>query len=107
MCRGAEAWRGASLFNLLEFPKQFRKADGVEATKLPLYTNFRSGARILEAADVLIGELPAQQRPDPDKRLVDPNAGIDPLLAVAAAPLVSAAVAVVIGVPLIDRKSVV
>ena len=41
-----------------------------EATKLPLYTNFRSGARILEAADVLIGQLPAQQRPDPDKRLV-------------------------------------
>ena len=41
-----------------------------EATKLPLYTNFRSGARILEAADILIGQLPAQQRPDPNKRLV-------------------------------------
>jgi len=64
------AWRGASLFNLLEFPNQFRKVDGKEATKLPLYTNFRSGARILEAADVLIGQLPAKQRPDPDKRLV-------------------------------------
>ena len=64
------AWRGASLFNLLEFPNQFRKVDGGEATKLPLYTNFRSGARILEAADILIGQLPAQQRPDPDKRLV-------------------------------------
>ena len=64
------AWRGASLFNLLEFPKQFRRASGEDAPKLPLYTNFRSGARILEAADVLIGELPAAQRPDPDKRLV-------------------------------------
>jgi len=64
------AWRGASLFNLLEFPRQFRRSDGSEAVKLPLYTNFRSGARILEAADVLIGQLPAQQRPDPDKRLV-------------------------------------
>jgi DNA helicase-2/ATP-dependent DNA helicase PcrA len=64
------AWRGASLFNLLEFPNQFRRADGGGATKLPLYTNFRSGARILEAADILIGRLPAQQRPDPDKRLV-------------------------------------
>ena len=30
---------------------------------------------------------------DPDRRLVDPEAGIDPLLAVAAAPFVSAAVA--------------
>jgi DNA helicase II / ATP-dependent DNA helicase PcrA len=64
------AWRGASLFNLLEFPNQFRTADGDPAPKLPLYTNFRSGARILEAADVLIGQLPAQQRPDPNKRLV-------------------------------------
>ena len=64
------AWRGASLFNLLEFPRQFRRAGGAEASKLPLYTNFRSGARILEAADVLIGRLPAVQRPDPDKRLV-------------------------------------
>ncbi|HVH42771.1 MAG TPA: branched-chain amino acid ABC transporter permease [Labilithrix sp.] len=41
---------------------------------------------------------------DPDKRLVDPNAGIDPLLAVAAAALVSAAVAVVIGVPLMRLR---
>jgi DNA helicase-2/ATP-dependent DNA helicase PcrA len=64
------AWRGASLFNLLEFPNQFRRASGDVAAKLPLYTNFRSGARILEAADILIGELPAHQRPDPDKRLV-------------------------------------
>ena len=64
------AWRGASLFNLLEFPNQFRTAEGEPAPKLPLYTNFRSGARILEAADVLIGQLPAAQRPDPDKRLV-------------------------------------
>ena len=40
---------------------------------------------------------------DPDKRLVDPNAGIDPLLAVAAAPLVSA-VALVIGVPLMRLR---
>jgi DNA helicase II / ATP-dependent DNA helicase PcrA len=64
------AWRGASLFNLLEFPNQFRTSGGDPAPKLPLYTNFRSGARILEAADVLIGALPADQRPDPDKRLV-------------------------------------
>jgi branched-chain amino acid transport system permease protein len=41
---------------------------------------------------------------DPDKRLVDPTAGIDPLLAAAAAPLVSAAVAVVIGIPLMRLR---
>jgi branched-chain amino acid transport system permease protein len=41
---------------------------------------------------------------DPDTRLVDPDAGIDPLLAVAAAPFVSAAVAVVIGIPLMRLR---
>jgi len=64
------AWRGASLFNLLEFPEQFPRADGTPARRLPLYTNFRSGARILHAADRLIDELPTSQRPDPDKALV-------------------------------------
>ena len=41
---------------------------------------------------------------DPDTRLVDPDAGIDPLLAVAIAPLVSAAVALVIGIPLMRLR---
>lgn len=63
------AWRGASLFNLLEFPRQFRKADGSLSERLPLYTNFRSGRRILEAANRIIDEVPESQRPDPDKRL--------------------------------------
>jgi DNA helicase II / ATP-dependent DNA helicase PcrA len=64
------AWRGASLHNLLTFPEQFRRGDGAPAEKLPLYTNFRSGAFILEAADQVIGKVPPKQRPDPDKRLV-------------------------------------
>jgi DNA helicase-2/ATP-dependent DNA helicase PcrA len=64
------AWRGASLHNLLTFPDQFPGSDGAPAEKLPLYTNFRSGAFILEAADQIIGKVPAKQRPDPDKRLV-------------------------------------
>jgi len=63
------AWRGASLFNLLRFPEQFPRADGEPARKLPLYTNFRSGRRILLAADRILEPLPARQRPDPDKRL--------------------------------------
>jgi DNA helicase-2/ATP-dependent DNA helicase PcrA len=62
-------WRGASLFNLLEFRTQFPKADGSPAVRLPLYTNFRSGARILSAADVIIDHIPEDQRPDPEKRL--------------------------------------
>ncbi len=64
------AWRGASLFNLLEFPTRFRTADQRPAARKPLFTNFRSGARILHAADTIIGPLPENQRPDPDKQLV-------------------------------------
>jgi ATP-dependent DNA helicase UvrD/PcrA len=63
------AWRGASLFNLLNFPNQFPLADWQPSPKLPLYTNFRSGARILAAADAIIGPVPEDQRPDPDKEL--------------------------------------
>lgn len=41
---------------------------------------------------------------DADTRLVDPEAGIDPLLAVAVAPLVTGATAVVIGIPLMRLR---
>jgi len=63
------AWRGASLYNLLDFPQQFPCADGAPAERLPLYTNFRSGSRILAAADAMIAPVPAAQRPDPGKQL--------------------------------------
>jgi DNA helicase-2/ATP-dependent DNA helicase PcrA len=63
------AWRGASLYNLLEFPERFTCADGRPAARLPLYTNFRSGSRILAAADALIAPVPESQRPDPGKEL--------------------------------------
>jgi DNA helicase-2/ATP-dependent DNA helicase PcrA len=63
------AWRGASLYNLFRFPGSFPRTDGADAARLPLYTNFRSGARILAAADTIIGQVPADQRPDPEKRL--------------------------------------
>jgi DNA helicase II / ATP-dependent DNA helicase PcrA len=64
------AWRGASLSNLFDFPTDFPRDDGTPAERLPLFTNFRSGARILHAADTIISPLPPAQRPDPDKRLV-------------------------------------
>jgi DNA helicase II / ATP-dependent DNA helicase PcrA len=63
------AWRGASLYNLLDFPRRFRRADGSESECLPLYTNFRSGKRILEAADTIIGHIPPRLRPAEDKKL--------------------------------------
>jgi DNA helicase-2/ATP-dependent DNA helicase PcrA len=64
------AWRGASLYNLLQFQSRFLREDGSPPAKLPLYTNFRSGARILGAADEIIRSLPPEQRPDPEKQLV-------------------------------------
>lgn len=64
------AWRGASLFNLLHFPQQFRLGDGSESPKLPLYTNFRSGSHILAAADTIIAPIPSKLRPDHDKTLI-------------------------------------
>ena len=62
-------WRGASLRNLLVFPTDLPTASGEPSSRLPLYTNFRSGASILAAADRVIGSLPADQRPDPEKVL--------------------------------------
>ena len=41
---------------------------------------------------------------DPDERLVNPDAGIDPLLALAIAPVLTAAVAAAIGVPLLRLR---
>ena len=41
---------------------------------------------------------------DPDDRLLDPEAGIDPLLALAFAPLVTAVVAALVGVPLLRLR---
>lgn len=63
------AWRGASLHNLLAFPAEFPRADGSPSARLPLYVNFRSGSRILAAADEIIRPVPPEQRPDPDKAL--------------------------------------
>jgi branched-chain amino acid transport system permease protein len=41
---------------------------------------------------------------DPDDRLVDPEAGIDPLLALAAAPVLTGIVAALVGVPLLRLR---
>lgn len=68
------AWRGATLHNILNFPKHFLKSDGSLAPMLALEQSFRCGARILEAANALIGHIPVQRRgiaknlrPHPDR----------------------------------------
>ncbi|MGZ4142522.1 MAG: ATP-dependent helicase [Actinomycetota bacterium] len=56
------AWRGASLHNLLAFPRQFPRHDGSEAHVLPLEVNFRSGLDILTLANHLIDKVAPQRR---------------------------------------------
>ncbi len=59
------AWRGASLKNILRFHADFSSG---KADRLPLYVNFRSGSRILDVANAVIGEVPAERRGE-DKEL--------------------------------------
>lgn len=67
------AWRGANLFNILQFPEEFPSDTG-PAERQPLYVNFRSGSRILRVADEIIGQVPEERRagdkelrPHPDR----------------------------------------
>ncbi len=55
------AWRGASLKNILRFHQDFAE-EGVEPADRPLFVNFRSGSRILAAANAVIEGVPAERR---------------------------------------------
>jgi len=55
------AWRGASLKNILRFHEDFG-AEDAEPEDLPLFVNFRSGSRILAAANAVIEKVPAERR---------------------------------------------
>ncbi|HEX6206990.1 MAG TPA: ATP-dependent DNA helicase, partial [Actinomycetota bacterium] len=52
------AWRGATLRNILGFGDDFGASNG----ELPLYVNFRSGSRILAAANHVIEPVPVERR---------------------------------------------
>ncbi|MGH2753544.1 MAG: ATP-dependent DNA helicase [Actinomycetota bacterium] len=55
-------WRGATLHNILNFPKHFPTKDGVPSAMLALEQSFRCGARILDAANVLIRGIAPERR---------------------------------------------
>ncbi|MFY9586400.1 MAG: ATP-dependent DNA helicase, partial [Actinomycetota bacterium] len=69
------AWRGASLRNILRFAEDF-----AGDTK-PLYVNFRSGERILNVANRVIGEVPEQRRAKDKQLRPDPARGAGRVLA--------------------------
>jgi DNA helicase-2/ATP-dependent DNA helicase PcrA len=59
------AFRGASVSNIVRFPEQFPGLDGEPAHVFPLSTNFRSGGRILAAANRISAGLDRVGSVDP------------------------------------------
>lgn len=57
-------WRGSTLFNLLDFPKEhFLRTGGKPHRYLSLADNFRSASRVVQVANAIIDKVPAQRRP--------------------------------------------
>ena len=74
---------------------------------LTLLTGFAGQISLGQGAFFLIGAYTSAVLTvgiDPDSRFVDPTAGIDPVLAVLAAPVLTGIVAAVIGVPLLRLR---
>ena len=59
-------WRGASMFNLINFHLEFPMADGSPAHQASLSENFRSGSRIVSLANRVIDRVPEEHRPGAD-----------------------------------------
>ena len=60
------AWRGASMFNLINFHREFPRDDGSDAHQATLSENFRSGRKIVELANRVIEKVPEEHRPGED-----------------------------------------
>jgi len=56
-CQAIFGWRGASVANLDDFPRHFRRRDGSEAARLTLRQNRRSGQTVLDFANRLARPL--------------------------------------------------
>ncbi|MGH2809101.1 MAG: UvrD-helicase domain-containing protein [Actinomycetota bacterium] len=67
------AWRGATMFNLINFPEDFPRADGQRYEPVSLSENFRSGRRILEVANTVVSSIDESRRPGDPLRAVAAN----------------------------------
>ena len=67
------AWRGATMFNLINFPDDFPRADGRRYEPISLSENFRSGSRILDVANAIVDPIAAERRPGAPLRAVPAN----------------------------------
>ena len=57
------AWRGATMFNLINFSEDFPRADGARYEPVSLSENFRSGSNILEVANTVVNQIDESRRP--------------------------------------------
>ncbi|MFN2594222.1 MAG: UvrD-helicase domain-containing protein, partial [Actinomycetota bacterium] len=67
------AWRGATMFNLINFPMDFPRADGAPYDPVSLSENFRSGSNILEVANHVVNEIDESRRPGDPLRAYPSN----------------------------------
>ncbi len=67
------AWRGASMFNLINFHREFLREGGLDAHQATLSENYRSGRRIVELANRIIRRVPEEHRPGEELTPVDAN----------------------------------
>lgn len=68
------AWRGATMFNLINFPQDFPRSDGAPYEPVSLSENFRSGSNILEVANEIVDRIDPARRPGKPLRAQDFNA---------------------------------
>jgi DNA helicase-2/ATP-dependent DNA helicase PcrA len=67
------AWRGATMFNLINFPRDFPRADGRHYDAVSLSENFRSGSNILDVANAVVDSIDISRRPGDPLRSVAAN----------------------------------
>jgi DNA helicase II / ATP-dependent DNA helicase PcrA len=67
------AFRGATMYNLIGFAGHFPRRQDGRHEPISLSENFRSGARILEVANAVVGRIPDERRPGAPLRAFGPN----------------------------------
>jgi DNA helicase-2/ATP-dependent DNA helicase PcrA len=67
------AWRGATMFNLINFSQDFPRASGQPYEPISLSENFRSGSRILDVANAVVEPIDVNRRPGAPLRAVRSN----------------------------------
>ncbi|MEA2433557.1 MAG: ATP-dependent helicase UvrD/PcrA [Actinomycetota bacterium] len=67
------AWRGATMYNLIGFPDDFPRSNGLRYEPVSLSENFRSGSNILDVANAIVEPIDASRRPGDPLRAVPGN----------------------------------